>query len=511
MAAVEKKIRSINLSLFITTMRKHSFIALLCVAVLCTVQSQAQSQSFEEYKKKATEAYRSYVKEKITAFENFRAERNKEFASYLQKKWMRYEQQPEVEPPVRPKPVVPDPKDDTTIPSRLPVLTVKPIKKPDEPVDVTVKPLPRNVKPSEALQFDFYGTRCRVRFAKNKAFALSDISEQYVAQVWKELVSPDYSTLLDDCIAYRSELKLCDWAYVKFTEQVAKALFGNGKPNEAALLQAFLLMQSGYDAKVVRFGDERLMPALSADNQIYGFTFFVNNGRKYYLLEKIKEKQPIYTYGEMFYDKAQPCALGVLHEQQLPVVQAAHVTRVSSHYPAARVETRANDNLMAFYNDFPHCDWTVYARTPMTREMRDDVLTPLRAAIQGKGEVEAANILLDFVQTGFAYKTDEQQFGYERPLFVDEVFFYPYCDCEDRAILYVYLVHELLGLDVALLYYPMHLAAAVAFNVPVDGDSMMINGRKYLVCDPTIISGASVGEAMKRYKNTKATVYTVEY
>ena len=61
-------------------MRKHSFIALLCVAVLCTVQSQAQSQSFEEYKKKATEAYRSYVKEKITAFENFRAERNKEFA-----------------------------------------------------------------------------------------------------------------------------------------------------------------------------------------------------------------------------------------------------------------------------------------------------------------------------------------------------------------------------------------------------------------------------------------------
>lgn len=494
-------------------MKRQGFIALLAVAVLCTMQVQAQSksQSFEEYKKQAMSAYKSYVKEKVTAFENFRAQRNKEFASYLKKKWMRYEQQPEVEPPVRPKPVVPDPKDDATMPSRLPVLTVKPIKKPDAPVDVTVKPIPRDVKPAEALQFDFYGTRCRVRFAKNKAFTLGDISEQYVSQVWNELVSPDYSTLLDDCIAYRSELQLCDWAYVKFTESVANTLFGSAKPNEAALLQAFLLMQSGYDAKVIRLGSDRLMPALSADNQIYGYTFFVNGGRRYYLLEKIKEKQPIYTYDEMFYDKARPCALGVPREQQFPVVKAAATTRASSKYPAAHVETNANDNLMAFYNDFPHCEWTVYARTPMTSEMRDEVLSPLRAAIKGKGEIEAANILLNFVQTGFKYKTDEEQFGYERPLFVDEVFYYPYCDCEDRAILYVYLVHELLGLDVALLYYPMHLAAAVAFNESVDGDSMMINGRKYLVCDPTIISGASVGEAMKRYKNTEATVYVVEY
>lgn len=93
-----------------------------------------------------------------------------------------------------------------------------------------------------------------------------------MSQVWNELVSPDYSTLLDDCIAYRSELQLCDWAYVKFTESVANTLFGSAKPNEAALLQAFLLMQSGYDAKVIRFGSDRLMPALSADNQIYGYT-----------------------------------------------------------------------------------------------------------------------------------------------------------------------------------------------------------------------------------------------
>lgn len=69
-------------------MKRQGFIALLAVAVLCTMQVQAQSksQSFEEYKKQAMSAYKSYVKEKVTAFENFRAQRNKEFASYLKKK-----------------------------------------------------------------------------------------------------------------------------------------------------------------------------------------------------------------------------------------------------------------------------------------------------------------------------------------------------------------------------------------------------------------------------------------
>lgn len=82
----------------------------------------------------------------------------------------------------------------------------------------------------------------------------------------------------------------------------------------------------------------------------------------------------------------------------------------------------------------------------------------------GKSKSEAANTLIDFVQTAFEYKTDEEQFGYERPLFADETLYYPYSDCEDRAIFYSILVRDLLGLDVVLLHYPNHLATAVSFG-----------------------------------------------
>ena len=115
------------------------------------------------------------------------------------------------------------------------------------------------------------------------------------------------------------------------------------------------------------------------------------------------------------------------------------------------------------------------------------------------------NILINFVQTAFQYQTDEQQFGYEKPFFVEELFYYPYSDCEDRSMLFSYLVRKLLGLDVVLLDYPNHIATAVCFKGNVGGDYLMVNGRKYTVCDPTYI-GASIGMTMPKFKTVAAKV-----
>ena len=104
-----------------------------------------------------------------------------------------------------------------------------------------------------------------------------------------------------------------------------------------------------------------------------------------------------------------------------------------------------NSGLISFYKDYPQCDFSVYVGAPVSQEVQQTVLPSLQAAIQGKKQSEAANILINFVQTAFDYKTDGDQFGYEKPFFVDELFYYPYSDCEDRAVLYSYLVRTLMG------------------------------------------------------------------
>src|SRR3972149_2063363 len=133
----------------------------------------------------------------------------------------------------------------------------------------------------------------------------------------------------------------------------------------------------------------------------------------------------------------------------------------------------------------------------------------LKPILQGKTEWEAVNILLRFVQTAFEYKTDDDQFGREKPLFVDEVLFYPASDCEDRSVLFAYLVQTLLGLDVVGLDYPAHIATAVRFTSEVAGDQVMYEGKKFVICDPTYI-GADVGMCMEQFKGVVPKVIKIE-
>ena len=146
-----------------------------------------------------------------------------------------------------------------------------------------------------------------------------------------------------------------------------------------------------------------------------------------------------------------------------------------------------------------------YVNAKVNPAVAGRLLSALAPIVEGKSETEAANLLINFVQTGFKYATDQEQFGYEKPFFVEELFYYPYCDCEDRSVLYSYLVRNLLKLDVVLLDYPNHIATAVCFNENVSGDFVTVEGKKYIVCDPTYI-GASIGKAMPQFKRVAAKV-----
>ena len=133
----------------------------------------------------------------------------------------------------------------------------------------------------------------------------------------------------------------------------------------------------------------------------------------------------------------------------------------------------------------------------------------LRELIAGKSQWEAGNLLLNWVQTAFVYEYDDKVWGEDRAFFPDETLYYPYCDCEDRSILFSRLVRDLMGLEVILLYYPGHLATAVCFTEDVAGDYLLVNGKRYVVCDPTFIN-ANVGRTMTDMDNATAHVILLE-
>ncbi|MBD5306503.1 MAG: hypothetical protein HDS14_02605 [Bacteroides sp.] len=168
-------------------------------------------------------------------------------------------------------------------------------------------------------------------------------------------------------------------------------------------------------------------------------------------------------------------------------------------------------SLIEFYNTYPTSDldgnpmtrWAMYANTPLVQKTKDKIYPSLRQYTDGKDKLQAAEMLLNLVQTGFVYEYDDKVWGHDRAFFAEETLFYPFCDCEDRSILFSRLIRDLLSLDVALIYYPGHLATAVCFDREVSGDTMIIGGRKFIVCDSTYI-GAPVGAQMPDLEYDKA-------
>lgn len=336
----------------------------------------------------------------------------------------------------------------------------------------------------------------------NRKCSLNGLNENAIADAYEALCNSDYKPLLADCAQIRKDLRLNDWGVFTLVRQVADTYCGTA--NESIVMQQFLLNEMGYKARMARKATEdKMMLFVATDCSIYAHPYITLNGQNYYNLSGNNEQCQFYMC-QKDSPKAKNSVGMQLKEAPLfpgTVVSSTHQATGS----AAKVTVDVPKALMDFYKDYPQCDYSVYFNAPVNAAMENRILSSLAPLVQGRNEADAANILINFVQTAFQYQTDGQQFGYEKPFFVEELFYYPYSDCEDRAMLFSYLVRKLLGLDVVLLDYPEHIATAVRFNGNVSGDYLMVNGRKYIVCDPTYI-GASIGMTMPRYKTVSAKV-----
>ena len=248
---------------------------------------------------------------------------------------------------------------------------------------------------------------------------------------------------------------------------------------------------------------------------IYNCSYYTLDGENYYLLGNDKG-QDIYICNQT-YPKEKSLSLYIPKEQEFSINNTRPVRRKSEKYENVDVTVSVNQNLLDFYSTYPtsmigenHVSrWAMYANTSLSHEVKTQLYPMFNEVLNGQRQLEAANILLNWVQTAFEYKYDDEIWGRDRAFFAEESLFYPYCDCEDRSILFSRLVRDLLGLDVVLVFYPGHLACAVCFSENVKGDYILLNDRKYIVCDPTYI-GASVGMTMPDMDNATAKVILLD-
>ena len=485
-------------------MQKKVFLLLLSVLYFVAGKAQ-QEESIIDYRKRIKEEFYDYRKQLKTEFEQYRMQRNLEFARYIENKWEPFKEQPQKQQPLRPEPIKPIvyKKTDFSIPSKqLLDVNISPL--PNIPQDIPLTLVPLDEKNEDKLHsFLFYGQTCKIRAIKDYEFSVNGLSEKQIAKAWRILSAENYIPLINDCTRLRSELRLCDWAYVELLEKVTGNIV-TPSSNEQILLQAYLLIQTGFDARLCK-KNEKLALLIHTDGMIYGYGYIIIDEKKYFQVSNQTVGGTILTYKNSFSDKSIPIRLAV---NKIPNFkgESIHEKYTINHSRLAlNFTVSVNKGLMQFYSNYPQCDWVNYVRTPLTKEFKQQVVQNLHVLVAGKTKLQALENILSFVQQCFTYQTDEDQFGKERVFFVDENFYYAANDCEDRAILFATLVKEMLHLDVVFLHYPNHLATAVGLDNSVAGDYIVCNGRKYIVCDPTYI-GAPAGQTMSQFKAIKPQV-----
>lgn len=447
--------------------------------------------------------YEKWRRQKLTDFQAYLDENDKAFIQFLQQKWQPVDVAPARQRDPQPKPVE-LPKAPKPAPVQPTPVDVSPIIKVPEPAPaVQQRPQPVVVISPPAshlpqVSFDFYGHSIRIPYAKELRKSFSGaLNSKSIAAYWQQLAGSPHKDTVSALQAQAKALQLNDWGTAKLFDQFARQLHRDN--NSRQLTSWFLLVKAGYDARVAY--NQRIHLLLTSEQEMFGVTFFTLSNKRYYavnLNEQPLKPGKVFTYegqheeGRRALDFSNPTrftASGNTSERQLKFQLDGKDYFINVQYP---------ERYISYFSSFPQLSLPNYFRAGLPAVTADSLLQQLRPVVEGQSELDAANRLLRFVQTAFAYKTDDDQFGQENYLFPLETLHYPYSDCEDRAALFAWLVESLLGLDAVILDYPGHVATAIAFHGNVKGDAVMHQGARFVVADPTFVN-ASAGMTMPQF------------
>lgn len=531
-------------------MKTQTLIVAAVVTLFCTTPITAQNAAQSN-----RAAYDAFKKQAQKEYADFRQKANAEYVEFIRTGWKEFQMEDGMPRPqretVEPEIIVED--GDSVYSAPLSVFTnndntasfqsaisdffdrvkrgvQKCTRRKKEPAEnkviavVKVQPEPETVAPTPVLpekeeplsqpqsqqQFSFYGTKYDVqrpvdyRFIINKPRNNNDIAKAWDWMTQKERFVP----MLKDCLSLRDSLKLNDWGYLQMLDSLGNSMYGDS--NEGRLFTGYFFVQSGYSLRLSRVG-KRIGLMFPSEYKIYdrplirheNMTFYDYNTGRVPNLEVLPFRFDNEADVRLFYSRNQNLGSNPTPERRI----------VSERYPDIDVKVSVNKNIIDFYNGYPDGDsegnhmtrYAYHARVPLDSCVKATLYPALEEKIKDLSKIEATERLLNWVQTGFVYKLDDLVWGDDRAFFAEESLFYPFCDCEDRAILFSRLVRDLVGLDVALVYYPGHLATAVNFadeSDNVTGSYITLDGRKFVISDPTLIGGR-VGEEMSIVDHSK--------
>ena len=449
---------------------------------------------FETYRRQQLQGAQQVNNE----FHEYKEQQDRDFANFLKGQWSEFQTfQGKVrfkEPEPKQAPVAPRPPNAAPAPAPVVIAPTTPLPAPVQPLPVTLG--------GDELELVYFGNPVKFAFDPQwKSYRLSGGAKpETMSAFWTLMSGSKYDQTIQAINTTRQQLKLDDWGYVTLWRDVVRAL-QPGRKTEQNLLLWFFLVKSGYDVRMGYY-DADVFLFVAIKQQVYATKYTSLNRQVYYAA--LAEDHGLGIHAFFSYKSDYPSKLKALDIQSASTgftksISAQRTLAFNYKGQTIKFDVPYDRRLIEYFESFPQIDFELYFDTDSSALLRQGLLPQLKKYTSGMSEEESVNFLLDFVQHAFAYKTDIDQFGYQKCFFIEESIYFPYNDCKDRSVIFAWLVKELIGIKVVGLLYPGHMNTAVELKQVKEGfTTVMYQGKRFVIADPTYI-GAPVGTAMPIY------------
>lgn len=479
--------------------------------------------------------FEAWRNQRLQQFADELSKQDREFAEFLKQRWVATRGEPGVSADPTPKPiqppvaehrpprvtaplVLPPPPPPVPIPRPAPVVTIAPslataptVAPPSAPTPPVASPptvAARPAAPPPSASPALGPRPVRVSFlGRELAFPTPPDAfsarlqgrpgPDAIAGFWTKVAAAPGTTTVDALRRARDELALDDWPYAVLVGRYASALHRTA-PRDAALLTWFMLCRSGLDARIA-YHDQGIVLMVNSSEALFDVPYLTIASKRYYAaaLDGSRERIPtsLYTFEGTCPGEVKPLDLRF---RTVPNTAGRRTPRALAADHQGRTLRAALDydpDLVELFGTWPQMRIDDYFTAAVPPDLARSWAMALRPLVEGRSEGEAVDTLLALFQKGMPYKTDEEQFGREDYLFPLETLRYPAADCEDRAVLFAYLLRDVLGLEALGVDFPGHVAVVVRFHGDVPGAGVESGGLRYVIADPTYI-GAGAGQAM---------------
>jgi hypothetical protein len=442
------------------------------------------------------ESFEQFVQGQQKSFDNFLAQRDHEFLQMLTTNWAAFKQM---------QPLVPDP---VPKPKQVPVkkllinkssikqspikqLTVKKndikvSRSPNVTEEATENKTHQRPK-SPHLTVNYFGHVLSLPVPPKTQ--LENITQKGLSVFWQQASSKQFDTVFSSLSQKKQRLAFSDWAYWLLIKKYSESQSQHN--NHALALSWFLLNKTGYQTKIA-MSNGALVLLMATEQPLYSIAYYKINGERYYhvageVSETITSYQGVYENSNN--------ALDLAFDKTLltkPTIKYRQLTYTNKDNTEFDIKLPYDYQRVRYFATYPQIDLHYYFKAPLDKISEQGLKQALIPVLKGDKH-NKLNQLLSFMHKSFPYAVDEQQFGKENYLLIEETLHYQASDCEDRAILFAWLAKHILTERVVGLNYPGHVSVGIKRH-----DNL-------LSADPTYI-GAVLGDIMPKYQDIQPKV-----